>query len=420
MSASAIKTISIAPQLASLANGIRILHHYEPSPVVYCGFAINAGTRDEPDNHWGIAHLIEHLLFKGTARRTNLQIIRRLEDIGGELNAYTTKEETFVYAVVPCKYTERAIELLADIVFESTFPDVELRKEREVIAEEIQMYNDSPSELIFDELEDIIFKDSALGHNILGSKRSLAQITSDDCRAFVRRCYTTDNMLFFAHGNIESEQLLRLVAKHIGRDATKRCFQRQSLNQYKPQSIALNKKTSQTHCLIGTLTQSLKSDQTVRLTLLNNILGGTSFTSKLNLAARERNGWVYAIDSSLNLYSDTGVWAIYFGCSEVNFQKCSTLIYNELDKLIDKPLSHRQLEGYKQQLYGQILINSQNKESYILSAAKTALHLNKPVSIERTFEQISAIEPSDIRTTATELFNKELFTTLKYRQYSKH
>lgn len=413
-------TVSNTLRLTALDNGVRLLHSYEASPVVYCGFAINAGTRDEADNQWGIAHLIEHLLFKGTHKRTNMQIIRRLEEIGGELNAYTTKEETFVYAVVPYKYTERAIELMADIVFESTFPEAELSKEREVIMEEIQMYNDTPSELIFDEFEDIVFRQSALGHNILGNKRSLSKITSADCIEFVRRCYTTDSMLFFVHGNISEERFYRLAAKHIGRDATKRSFKRQKPNLYEPERVVSNKKTNQTLCLIGNLTLSLISDDTARITLLNNILGGTSLTSKLNLAIRERNGWVYAIDSSLNLYSDTGVWTIYFGCSENNFNKCTTLIYNELDKLIDKPLSHRQLEGYKQQLYGQILINSQNKENYVLSAAKIGLHLDKAVSLERTFEQIVAIEPLHIQATAAELFDKELFSTLKYQRYSKH
>ncbi len=405
-------------KLTSFDNGIRLLYSYDNSPVVYCGFAINAGTRDEGVNEYGIAHLIEHLLFKGTNKRNNLQIIKRLEEVGGELNAYTTKEETFIYSVVPQKYAERAIELLSDIVFNSVFPENQIKKEREVIFEEIEMYNDTPSELIFDELEDLMFANSSLGHNILGTKKSLSKINSSDCIAFVKRCYTTDNMLFFLQGNIDENKFLKLTEKYICHTATKREFSRNSPNPYLPQNVVCNKNTNQTHCLIGNLTLSLSDDNTHSLTLLNNILGGTSLTSKLNLAIRERNGWVYSIDSSLNLYSDIGIWSIYFGCSESNYKKCIGLIHSELGKLTDKAIPAKQLEKYKQQLYGQMLINFQNKENYILSSAKIALHLNKAVSMEQTFERMQQVCPEDIQILASQLFDNKRFTTLKYQKYS--
>lgn len=405
-------------KLTSFDNGIRLLYSYDNSPVVYCGFAINAGTRDEGVNEYGIAHLIEHLLFKGTNKRNSLQIIKRLEEVGGELNAYTTKEETFIYSVVPQKYAERAIELLSDIVFNSVFPENQIKKEREVIFEEIEMYNDTPSELIFDELEDLMFANSSLGHNILGTKKSLSKINSSDCIAFVKRCYTTDNMLFFLQGNIDENKFLKLTEKYICHTATRREFSRNSPNPYLPQNVVCNKNTNQTHCLIGNLTLSLSDDNTHSLTLLNNILGGTSLTSKLNLAIRERNGWVYSIDSSLNLYSDIGIWSIYFGCSESNYKKCIGLIHSELGKLTDKAIPAKQLEKYKQQLYGQMLINFQNKENYILSSAKIALHLNKAVSMEQTFERMQQICPEDIQILASQLFDNKRFTTLKYQKYS--
>lgn len=405
-------------KLTSFDNGIRLLYSYDNSPVVYCGFAINAGTRDEEVNEYGIAHLIEHLLFKGTNKRNSLQIIKRLEEVGGELNAYTTKEETFIYSVVPQKYAERAIELLSDIVFNSVFPENQIKKEREVIFEEIEMYNDTPSELIFDELEDLMFANSSLGHNILGTKKSLSKINSSDCIAFVKRCYTTDNMLFFLQGNIDENKFLKLTEKYICHTATRREFSRNSPNPYLPQNVVCNKNTNQTHCLIGNLTLSLSDDNTHSLTLLNNILGGTSLTSKLNLAIRERNGWVYSIDSSLNLYSDIGIWSIYFGCSESNYKKCIGLIHSELGKLTDKAIPAKQLEKYKQQLYGQMLINFQNKENYILSSAKIALHLNKAVSMEQTFERMQQVCPEDIQILASQLFDNKRFTTLKYQKYS--
>ena len=412
--------MTCTPRLDVLSNNIRLLHAFEELPVVYCGFAINVGARDEHDDEHGIAHFIEHLLFKGTRRRSNLQIIKRLEDVGGELNAYTTKEETFVYATVPRKYAERAIELLADIVLDSTFPQEELVKEREVVFEEIEMYNDSPSELIFDDFEDIVFSSSSLGHNILGSKKSLSKIDSDSCHRFVHRCYTADNMLFFMFGGIPEDHFLRLANKHIGiNDFRRGVSQRHTPPPSQPVSTVCRKKTNQTHCLIGNTVISMAATDSLTLTLLNNILGGSSLTSRLNLAIRERNGWVYAIDSSLNLYSDTGVWAIYFGCSESNYLKCTKLIYNELDKLICKPLSTRQLSLSKQQIYGQILINSQNKEYYILSAAKIALHLNEEASLDRTFERISLIEPVDIQNMAAKIFDTKRLSTLKYEQYSK-
>ena len=398
----------------TLKNGIRLLHIKAVTPVVYCGFAINAGTRDELESEHGIAHLVEHLLFKGTKKRSSWQIINRLEAVGGELDAYTTKEETFIYSVVPQKYCERAVELLSDIVFNSTFPQCELEKEKTVILDEIQSYNDSPSELIFDEFEELIFSNSPLGRNILGTENSLKNFSSNDLQNFVNRCYTTDNILFFVYGNISFEKISKLSEKYFNVSNSQRSFQRNSLKNYLPQNIETEKDTFQTHCLIGNRASHFKDEKRLAQVLLNNILGGPLLSSRLNLAVRERNGLVYSIDSSLTPYTDTGVWNIYFGCDKSNFEKCTKLIYKELDILQNKEISEKDLKKAKKQFAGQLLISYQNKESYILAAAKSALHLNSIETQEKIIEKINNISAQELQNIAQELFDIEKITTLKF------
>ena len=398
----------------TLKNGIRLLHIKAASPVVYCGFAINAGTRDELENEHGIAHFAEHILFKGTKKRSSWQIINRLEAVGGELDAYTTKEETFIYSVVPQKYCERAMELLSDIVFNSIFPQCELEKEKTVILDEIQSYNDSPSELIFDEFEELIFSNSPLGRNILGTEKTLQQFSSNDLQNFVNRCYTTDNILFFVYGNIYFERILKFAEKYFDLPSSERNFQRNSLKNYLPQNVEAEKDTFQTHCLIGNRAVSFGRKERFAQVLLNNILGGPLLSSRLNLAVRERNGLVYSIDSSLMPYTDTGVWSIYFGCDKNNFEKCIKLIYKELDILQNKEISEKDLKKAKKQFAGQLLISHQNKESYILAAAKSALHLNSIDTQEKIIEKINNISAQEIQKMAQELFDIEKLSILKF------
>ncbi len=402
-------------RLQKLSNGMRLLHRFDSSPIVYCGFVINAGTRDELPHQYGIAHFIEHLLFKGTRKRTNLQIINRLEEVGGEINAYTTKEETFVYAIVSRKYLDRAVELLTDILFCSSFLSSQLSKEREVVCEEIDMYKDTPTELIFDDFEDLVFQDSELGHNILGSKQSLAKITSQHCLDFVKRCYTTDSMLFFVQGNVGEDTINRITDKYLSHLVTeKRNHQREKPSLYFPQTVSVRKDTSQIHCMIGRQTISFANEDVATLTLLTNIIGGNSLNSRLNLAIRERNGWGYAIDSSLNLYSDIGVWSIYFGCSDENFNKCVARIYKELEKLRHKPLSDYQLTKYKQQMLGQMMISAEGKENYLLATAKKVLHIDQVPDMDYSCDKIKNITSEGLWRVACDLFDIEQFTTLKY------
>lgn len=382
--------------------------------MVYCGFAINAGTRDEQENEHGIAHFVEHILFKGTKKRNSQQIIDRLEAVGGEIDAYTTKEETFIYSIVPQKYCERAMELLSDIVFNSTFPQCEMEKERTVILDEIQSYNDSPSELIFDEFEELIFSNSPLGRNILGTEKSLKNFSSNDLQNFVNRCYTTDNILFFVYGNLSFERILKFAEKYFDVPSSQRNFKRNSLKDYLPQNVETEKDTFQTHCLIGNRASHFKDKNRLAQVLLNNILGGPLLSSRLNLAVRERNGLVYSIDSSLTPYTDTGVWNIYFGCDKTNFDKCIKLIYKELEILRDKEISAKDLKKAKKQFAGQLLISHQNRESYILAAAKSVLHLNLLETQEKIIEKVNQITAQELQTIAQQLFASEQITILKF------
>ena len=400
--------------LTKIDNGIRVLYLKANIPITYCGLAINAGTRDEREDEHGIAHLIEHMMFKGTEKRNSMQVISRLEDIGGELNAYTTKEETFVYSIVPKEHTERAVELLSDIVFNSTFPERQLKKERKVVLEEIDMYQDSPSEQIYDDFEDMIFAGSSLGHNILGSKKSLLAISSDKCREFVRRCYTTDNILFFIYGNLAENEVIKLAQKHLSVDKTTRDFLRSCPIIYKPQKVLTDKDTNQVHCLIGNKTLSLKSKDVVALNLLNNILGGANLTSRLNLAVRERYGWVYSIESSLSLYSDIGVWGVYFGCSNDKYNKCLSLVNSELQRLCQMRISDKQLDMYRQQMKGQLLIQTQNAENYLLAMAKQALHNDRVGSLKNIFNSIDRVSAEDIQRLSQQLFDINQTTSLTY------
>ncbi|MDR1543483.1 MAG: insulinase family protein [Prevotellaceae bacterium] len=398
----------------TLKNGIRLLHIQENLPVAYCGFAVNAGTRDELENEDGLAHFLEHLLFKGTKKRKSLQIINRLEEIGGELDAYTTKEETFIYAVTPEKYVERAVELLADVMFNSTFPADEIAKERSVVEDEIQSYKDSPSELIFDDFEELVFENSALGHNILGKKKTLRKFNAKSLQNFIKRCYTTDNLLFFIQGNIDFEKVLKFAEKYFDVEKTERNFTRTAPQNYVPQSVEKSKKTFQIHCLIGNTAFSFGHKNRLAQALLNNIIGGSMLSSRLNIAVRERNGLVYSIDSSLNPYTDTGVWNIYFGCDKANFNKCNKLIYNELHKMREKPLTSAQLEKAKRQFAGQLLISAQNRENRLLAAAKSALHRNYCNTEEQTIEKLKAVSIENLYEISQEMFDIERLTVLKY------
>ena len=417
---------SILNSQFSIANGLRVLHLADNMPITYIGVAINAGTRDELPDESGMAHFVEHLLFKGTKRRRAWHIINWLESVGGQLDAYTTKEETYIYATVPTEYTERAIELLADIVLNSTFPENEIEKERDVVLDEIQSYNDSPSELIYDEFEELLFPHDPIGRNILGTEQSLETFNSQRIQAFVRRNYTPDHMVLFAMGNITPEWLLKKVEKYFSLYSPPvlggvpagggGLSTRQAPQPYTPAHRTTPRDTYQAHCIIGNRGIAMNTDERLTMLLLNNILGGPNMSSRLNLALRERNGLCYTIESNVTNYTDTGVWNIYFGCDPRNLAKAKRLCMQQLDLLCTKPLNDKQLATAKRQLRGQVLIGNQNKENLILGLSKAYLHGLELKPDNEHFRFIDTLTANDLQQLAQRIFNPNQLSTLTYTE----
>ena len=416
----------------TLDNNIRLLHLTDSMPISYVGVAVDAGTRDELPNESGMAHFVEHLLFKGTKRRRAWHIINWLESVGGQLDAYTTKEETYIYATVPTEYTERAIELLADIVLNSTFPENEIDKERDVVLDEIQSYNDSPSELIYDEFEELLFPHDPIGRNILGTQQSLETFNSTRIQQFVRRNYTPDRIVVFALGNIKFDWLVKKVEKYFspyshlaleGGEGSSQLstfnFQlstRQAPQPYTPAHRTTPRDTYQAHCIIGNRGIAMNTEERLTMLLLNNILGGPNMSSRLNLALRERNGLCYTIESNVTNYTDTGVWNIYFGCDPRNLAKAKRLCMQQLDLLCTKPLNDKQLTTAKRQLRGQVLIGNQNKENLILGLSKAYLHGLELKPDSEHFRFIDTLTANDLQQLAQRIFNPDQLSSLTYTE----
>lgn len=402
-------------QIHTLPNGLRVIHTPSTSRVAYCGFAINAGTRDEADHEQGMAHFVEHLLFKGTTHRRAWHILNRMEHVGGDLNAYTNKEETVVYAAFLTEHLVRAVELLCDIVFHSTFPPHEMNKEVGVILDEIQSYEDNPSELIFDDFENLLFKGHALGRNILGVPEQLKGFTNRDVLSFVQRYYHPGNMVFFVRGNVNFKQVIRLLEKHLADvPALEVTNRRTPLSPGLPERLVMNKETRQAHVMVGCRGYGAYDEKRTGLYLLNNLLGGPGMNSKLNLALRERRGLVYNVESNLTSYTDTGVFCIYFGTDLNDVHHCLSIVYKELKKLREQALTGTQLLAAKKQLIGQIGVASDNFENDALGTGKTFLHYNKYVSQEDVFRRIEALTASQLLDIANEMFAEDGLSELVY------
>ncbi len=406
----------------TLPNGLRIIHLPSTSPVLYCGYGINAGTRDELPGEEGLAHFCEHTTFKGTARRKAWHILNCLERVGGDLNAFTTKEDTVYYASILGEHLARAVDLLTDIVFNSSYPQQEIDKEVEVICDEIESYNDSPAELIYDDFEGMVFRGHPLGHNILGQAEQLRTYTTADALRFTRRYYRPDNAVFFAYGDIDFQKLVKLLQRATsgleGNSTPKITTSENStadLPAYSPQELTVDRNTHQTHVLIGTRTYSVFNEKRMALYLLNNILGGPGMNARLNMSLRERNGLVYTAESSMVNYSDTGVWSVYFGCDSHDLARCRRLVRKELDRLMLRPMSLGQLSAAKKQLKGQVAVASDSRESFALGFAKSFLHYGWKKDVARLFAQIDALTPGDLQAVANEVFAKEQLTTLIFR-----
>lgn len=442
----------------TLDNGLRIIHLPSDSQVVYCGYQINAGTRNEEPGEEGLAHFCEHVTFKGTERRKAWHILNSLESVGGDLNAYTNKEGTVYYSAILKEHIARAVDLLSDIVFHSVYPQAEIDKEVEVICDEIESYNDSPAELIYDEFENILFKGSPLGHNILGTAEQVRAFKTEDALRFTRKLYRPDNAIFFAYGDIDFKKLVKLIQKALGEcpksrelacsadcksaetpteeriaeetptgetpteemeagDANHKVQSSKFNVQSKVagQTIVMQKNTHQAHVMIGTQAYDVNDDRRMPLYLLNNMLGGPGMNAKLNLALREHNGLVYTVESTMVAYGDTGTWSIYFGCDEHDVKRCLRLVRKELDKFMQKPLSDAQLKAAKKQIKGQIGVACDNRENFALDFGKSFLHYGWEKNVDRLYEQVDEITAAQIQAVAQELFDKDRLTTLIFK-----
>jgi len=410
----------------TLENGLRIIHLPSASQVVWCGYDVAVGSRDEQPGEEGLAHFCEHMTFKGTEQRSALQVINDLERVGGELNAFTNKEDTVFYAAVTKEHFAKAVGLLTDIVFHSQYPQQEIDKEVEVICDEIESYNDSPAELIYDEFENIIFQVHPLGHNILGTADRVRSFKTADALRFTRRHYRPDNAVFFVYGDIDFKRLcdkftvysLRFTDEYTIGGKKGGLASISSVN-CKPstvnKTITLDHNTHQAHVMIGTQAYRYDDPRRMTLYLLNNILGGPGMNARLNLSLRERHGLVYTVESSMASYSDTGVWSVYFGCDHHDITRCQRLVHRELDRVMLRPLSASQLSAAKKQLKGQLAIACDNREQFALDFGRSYLHHGHERDIEALFQRIDGVTAEDIKQVANELFPTGHLTTLVIR-----
>ena len=406
-----------ACNVCTLPNGLRIIHQPLASRVAYCGFAIDAGTRDEREDEAGMAHFVEHLLFKGTRKRKAWHILNRMENVGGDLNAYTNKEETVVYCAFPVEHFARAFELLADIVFHSTFPRREVEKETDVIIDEIQSYEDTPSELIFDDFEDLIFRGHPLGRNILGTPERLRGYRGEDAAAFTARLYRPDRMVFFVYGAVDFRRVVRLAERllaDVARHSEPQSDARIQPPPYMPARRTVHRDTHQAHVMIGGRAYDAHSPRRTALYLLNNLLGGPGMNSRLNVALRERRGLVYNVEANLTSYTDTGTFCIYFGCDPEDTSTCLRLVRRELKRLRDRRLTAAQLAAAKKQLTGQLIVASDNFEANALGMAKTFLHYNRYESLPDVFRRIDALTPDLLLDVAGEMLDENRLSVLVY------
>ena len=400
---------------ATLPNGLRIIHLPSTSQVVYCGFGINAGTRNELPGEEGVAHFCEHTTFKGTERRRALTIINCLETLGGELNAFTNKEDTVYYAAILKEHFPKAVDLLSDIVFHSQYPQTEIDKEIEVICDEIESYKDSPSELIFDEFESLLFARHPLGRMILGDKRALSTFHSETGLSFTRRFYAPSNMLFFSMGSNAFEEIVRMGEGLLaGIDFPMAARKRKAPKRKEAKTVQKHKDTHQAHVLIGGQAYTMFEAKRVPLFLLNNLLGGPGMNSLLNVSLRERNGLVYNVESNITHYTDCGMATIYFGCAPKNRERAMNLVHRQLEQLRNTALTSARLSQAKNQVIGQLGVANDNHENLFLGLGKSFLHYNHYDSMAQVVERIRKITVEEILAVANEVYAPANLSTLIY------
>ena len=400
--------------IATLDNGLRIIHLPNTSKIAYCGYQIKAGTRNEKPGDEGLAHFCEHVTFKGTQTHTSTAIINKLESVGGDLNAFTNKEDTVFYSAIPVEHFAKAVDVLSDIVFYSIFPQAEIDKEVEVICDEIESYNDSPAELIYDEFENLVFKGHPLGHNILGSADRVRSFTTADAMRFTQQYYRPDNAIFFVYGNIDFKRLVKTLEKLTPKQQQESLADeaKEVANGRLPELTILNHDTHQAHVMIGNRAYSATHPLRIPLYLLNNMLGGPGMNARLNVILRERRGLVYSVESSMVCYGDTGLWAVYFGCDPHDVNRCVRLVKGEFNRLMEKPLSEKTLAAAKKQIKGQLAVACDNNENFAIDFGKSFLHFGDEKDIEKLYQKIDAVTAEQIQQVAKEIFDKDSLATL--------
>ena len=401
----------------NLPNGVKIVHRWTPSPVAYVGVMVGTGTRDERPEENGMAHYIEHCVFKGTTHHSARQIIHAIEGIGGEINAYTTKEETTFYAAILAEHVQLTLHLIAEMIMEPAFKKEETDKERMVILDEIESYNDSPSELIYDDFENLVFAGSPLAQPILGTKKTLKHISSKPSYAqeWMQTHYTPDRMVVFCQGDVKPERFFRIAEKAFGTLTRNPREPRETRELSFPERTrAYKKHTHQVHAMLGGRAYKIGHALQLPMFLLNNILGGGSLNSRLNLSLRESKGLVYTVESTYTPLSDTGYWCIYWACDPEDYSLSFSLVRKELDKLMETPMSRSALQHALVQLRGQLAISAQNQENSALALAKSVLYRGYAPEWQETMRQIEQTTELQLQEVAQELFEAQKTFILTY------
>ena len=402
-------------QTHTLPNSIRLIHKQVPGIVAHCGFIVNTGSRDEAPGEEGMAHFIEHAVFKGTKRRKPYHIISRLEDVGGDINAYTTTEETCIHASFLNTDYKRALELMSDMLFHSVFPEKEIEREKEIIIDEINSYRDNPSELIFDEFEELIYEGNPLAGSVLGTETSVKNFTRNDIARFMENNYHTNEMVLASVGNISFHKLKKYFEQYFDQvPKNLRNTRRYLATPYIPRLRKEKKDTFQAHCVIGNIAYNLKDQRRAGLHLLNNILGGPGMNSRLNMSLREKNGFTYSVEANYTPYIDSGSLVVYFGTDKENLDKSIQLALKEFRDLRMKKLGTLQLSRAKKQLIGQIAISSENNENYMLGMGKSYLVYNKVDSVEEIARRIEKLTAFELQEIANEILDENNLSTLIY------
>jgi predicted Zn-dependent peptidase len=403
-------------QIHTLPNGIRIAHRQVPyTQIVHCGLMLDMGSRDEKPNQVGLAHFWEHMAFKGTKKRKSYHIINRLESVGGELNAYTTKEKICFYASVLDNHFEKSVELLADITFDSVFPENQIEKERGVILEEMSMYQDSPEDALQDDFDEIIFANHQLGANILGTQESVKSFTRKQLQAFIAENMDTEKIVLAVVGNITFKKVVRIAEKHLKDISAKKTdVKRTAPSSYEVKRETISKKITQAHCAIGRPSYSMNDARRLPFFMLTNLFGGPGMNSRLNMTLREKHGLVYGIDASYSPFTDTGYLGIYFATDKSNLEKANALILKEMQFLKEKPLSKYQLHTMKEQLMGQLAMAEESNQNFMLMMAKSILDVGKVETLENIFSEIKKIEAPELQEITQEMFDETQLSYLTF------